>query len=73
VGQYYDMTTRTHLPLDSVDLKTLDSAVTEESRIVTSTSAAEPKRVRAVADKTEVSSIFGYRGTEKVQCSSVCL
>jgi hypothetical protein len=53
------MTARTHLPLDSVELKRLDSAVTEESRIVTS--AAEPKRARTVADRIEVSSIFGAK------------
>jgi hypothetical protein len=61
VGQYYDMTTRTHLQLDSVDLKALHSVTAEESRIITPTSAAEPKRVRGIADRTEVSSIFGYK------------
>jgi len=61
VEHYYDVTTRTHLPLDSLDLKRLDSAVTEESRIVTSTSAAEPKKARAFADRTEVSPIFGAK------------
>jgi hypothetical protein len=49
VGQYYNMHTRAHPPLDSVDLM-----AAEESRTVGPTSAAEPKSPRGGADGPEV-------------------
>jgi hypothetical protein len=55
VRRYYGMPASAHPPLDSVDLKMLHSPVNEETRTVTPTSAAEPKRVRGTADRPEVS------------------
>lgn len=54
VRQYYDMPTRAHQQLGSVDLKILHSVATEETRTFAPTSAAEPTKVRNVADRSEV-------------------
>jgi hypothetical protein len=56
VIQYYDMPTGGRPQLGSVDLKMLHSIETEETKIVSPTSAAEPKKVRGVADRPEVRS-----------------